>query len=59
MIGELAAIQAVTAGKKAAFLLPYRALVNEKFEEFAERYASAGLGVVRCSVDAADGGRPL
>ncbi|RLT87425.1 MAG: DEAD/DEAH box helicase [Ketobacter sp. GenoA1] len=55
MIGELAAIQAVLQGKKAAFLLPYRALVNEKFEEFRERYEAAGLRVVRCSGDASDG----
>jgi replicative superfamily II helicase len=59
MIGELAAIQAVTGGKKAVFLLPYRALVNEKFDEFSERYAPAGLRVVRCSGDAADGVAPV
>jgi helicase len=58
MIGELAAIQAVIAGKKAAFLLPYRALVNEKFEDFSSRYGAAGLRVVRCSGDAADGIAP-
>lgn len=59
MIGELAAIQAVTSGKKAAFLLPYRALVNEKFEDFSERYREAGLRVVRCSGDASDGVGPV
>ena len=59
MIGEVAAIQAVTFGKKAAFLLPYRALVNEKFEEFTERYSAAGLRVVRCSGDATDGIGPV
>ncbi|MBY0467588.1 MAG: DEAD/DEAH box helicase, partial [Burkholderiaceae bacterium] len=59
MVGEVAAIQAVTSGKKAAFLLPYRALVNEKFEEFTERYTPAGLRVVRCSGDATDGIRPV
>lgn len=59
MVGEVAAIQAVTSGKKAAFLLPYRALVNEKFEEFSERYAAAGLRVVRCSGDASDGVAPV
>jgi replicative superfamily II helicase len=60
LIGEVAAIQAVTAGKKAAFLLPYRALVNEKFEDFSQRYGPAGLRVVRCSGDATDGvGRAL
>lgn len=55
LIGEVAAIQAVTAGKKAAFLLPYRALVNEKYEDFSSRYKAAGLRVVRCSGDATDG----
>lgn len=59
MIGELGAIQAVTSGKKAAFLLPYRALVNEKYEEFSARYATAGLRVVRCSGDATDGIAPV
>jgi replicative superfamily II helicase len=55
MIGEVAAIQAVLSGKKAAFLLPYRALVNEKYEAFSERYSAAGLRVVRCCGDATDG----
>lgn len=59
LIGEVAAIQAVTSGKKAAFLLPYRALVNEKFEEFTERYRAAGLRVARCSGDATDGIGPV
>lgn len=59
MVGEVAAIQAVTSGKKAAFLLPYRALVNEKFEEFTKRYSAAGLRVVRCSGDATDGIGPV
>lgn len=55
MIGELAAMQAVSSGKKAVFLLPYRALVNEKFEDFSARYADIGLRVVRCSGDFSDG----
>lgn len=54
MVGELAAVQAVLAGKKAAFLLPYRAIVAEKFEEFSDRYGRAGLRVVRCTGDATD-----
>ncbi|WP_230646756.1 DEAD/DEAH box helicase [Bradyrhizobium sp. Leaf401] len=59
LIGELAAIRAVTAGKKAVFLLPYRALVNEKFEDFSARFSPAGLRVVRCSGDASDGIGPV
>jgi len=59
MIGELAAVQAILAGKKAVFLLPYRALVNEKFDEFTERYGGAGLRVARCSGDSSDGVAPV
>ena len=59
LIGELAATQAVMAGKKAAFLLPYRALVNEKFEDFDQRYGATGVRVVRCSGDATDGIGPV
>ena len=59
LIGELAAIQAVIGGRKAAFLLPYRALVNEKFEDFSQRYGRAGLRVVRCSGDTSDGVGPV
>ncbi|MEY8688818.1 MAG: DEAD/DEAH box helicase [Leptothrix sp. (in: b-proteobacteria)] len=59
MIGELAAVQAILAGKKAVFLLPYRALVNEKYEEFTARYGAAGLRVARCSGDASDGVTPV
>lgn len=58
LIGELAALRAVGVGKKAAFLLPYRALVNEKYQEFSERYGAAGLRVVRCCGDASDGVGP-
>lgn len=58
MVGELAAIRAVSEGKKAAFLLPYRALVNEKYEEFQERYGPSGVRVVRCCGDATDGVAP-
>ncbi|KGC90820.1 DEAD/DEAH box helicase family protein [Burkholderia pseudomallei] len=54
MIGELAAVQSVLAGKKAVFLLPYRAIVAEKFEEFSARYSGAGLRIVRCTGDATD-----
>jgi helicase len=54
MIGELAAVQSVLAGNKAVFLLPYRAIVAEKFEEFSARYSDAGLRIVRCTGDATD-----
>jgi helicase len=54
MVGELAAVQSVITGKKAVFLLPYRAIVSEKFEEFSERYGPSGLRIVRCTGDATD-----
>lgn len=53
-IGELAAARAVTQGRKAVFLLPYRALVNEKYEQFDETYRAAGVRVIRCTGDYSD-----
>ena len=51
-IGELAAIKATQRGQKAVFLLPYKALVNEKYDEFSELYGEKlGLRVARCSGD--------
>jgi helicase len=53
-IGELAAARAITAGRKAVFLLPYRALVNEKYEEFEALYGALGMRVIRCTGDYSD-----
>ncbi len=50
-IGELAAARALAAGKKVAVLLPYKALVNEKFDEFQELYGGLGYRVTRSSGD--------
>jgi len=51
-IGELAALKAIADGRKAVFLLPYKALVNEKFEDFSDIYGDRlGLRIVRCSGD--------
>lgn len=54
LIGELAAIRAVSRGEKGVFLLPYRALVNEKFETFSEAYGPLGIRVARCTGDYSD-----
>lgn len=55
LVGELAAVRAVTDGRKAVFLLPYRALVNEKYDQFVSLYGERlGLRVVRCTGDYAD-----
>jgi helicase len=54
-IGEMAATRAIIEGRKAIFLLPYRALVNEKFDQFSELYGSRlGMRVVRCTGDYID-----
>jgi helicase len=53
-IGEMAAVRAALSGQKAVFLLPYRALVNEKYEDFASTYTPAGLRVIRCAGDFTD-----
>lgn len=51
-IGEMAAIKAIAEGRKALFLLPYKALVNEKFEDFSAIYgAQLDLRIARCSGD--------
>ena len=51
-IGELAAMKAISGGMKAVFLLPYKALVNEKYFDFSELYgATLNLRVIRCSGD--------
>ena len=54
-VGEMAAARAIADGRKAVFLLPFKALANEKFEEFSELYGeSLGLRVLRCTGDYAD-----
>ncbi len=54
-VGELAAIRAVADGRKAVFLLPYKALVNEKYEQFLSVYEDRmGARVVRCTGDYLD-----
>ena len=53
-IGELAAVRAAMGSRKTVFLLPYRALVNEKYEDFAATYRQVSLRVIRCSGDFTD-----
>jgi len=54
-IGELAALRQISDGKRAVFLLPYRALVNEKYDEFLSLYGDRlSLRVVRCTGDYLD-----
>jgi replicative superfamily II helicase len=54
LIGEIAALRSVADGQKAVFLLPYRALANEKYEDFAAIYGALGIRVARCTGDYSD-----
>ncbi len=54
-VGEMAASSAIVKGRKAIFLLPYRALVNEKYNQFSSLYGNGlGLRVIRCTGDYTD-----
>ncbi len=54
-IGEMASARALVEGKKAVFLLPYRALVNEKYEQFSQLYeGKLGYRIIRCTGDYQD-----
>ena len=54
MIGELAAISAYIARQRSIFLLPMKALVSDKYEEFKNRYGPLGLRVARATGDDSD-----
>lgn len=54
MIGELAALKGVEEGKRAIFLLPMKALVNDKHQEFSRKYAPAGVRTIRATGDYSD-----
>lgn len=59
-VGEMAAIKAVLEGNKAVFLLPYKALVNEKYDQFSRLYGiQLGLRVIRCTGDRLDDAGPF
>ncbi len=45
-VGELAAAAAVLRGEQTVYLVPTRALAEEKYEEFATRYEPLGVRVV-------------
>jgi helicase len=54
-IGEMAAAKAIIDQRKAVFLFPYKALVNEKFDQFTKSYGEhLGMRVIRCTGDYQD-----
>ena len=59
-IGEMASVKAIMEGRKAVFLLPYKALVNEKYDLFSDMYGNGlGMRVIRCTGDFLDDTTPF
>ena len=59
-LGEMSAVRAVLQGRKAVFLLPYKALTNEKYDQFKKLYGDRlGLRVIRCTGDRMDDAGPF
>ncbi len=54
MVGELAALLGAMDRKRAFFLLPLKALVNDKHRHFNKTYQPFGLRVIRATGEVAD-----
>jgi len=54
MIGELAALKGVLDRRRALFLLPLKALVNDKHQQFLRTYGAFGLRIIRATGEIAD-----
>jgi helicase len=54
MVGELAALRRVLDRRRALFLLPMRALVNDKYEQFQRTYADFGVVTIRATGEISD-----
>lgn len=54
LIGELAALKGALDGQRAMFLLPLKALVNDKHQEFERKYADFGIRTIRATGDFTD-----
>jgi len=50
-VGEMAAVKAARANTKVFYLVPQKALAEEKFQEFRQRYGKLGIKVVVSSRD--------
>jgi len=54
-LGEMAAAKALAEHRRAVFLLPYKALVNEKYDQFQNLYGNQlQYRVIRCTGDFSD-----
>ncbi|MDP9471983.1 MAG: caspase family protein, partial [Chloroflexota bacterium] len=54
MVGELAALRGVLDRRRAFFLLPLRALVNDKHQHFQRTYGQFGLRTIRATGEITD-----
>jgi helicase len=59
LIGELAALKGTLTGQRALFLLPLKALVSDKHQEFARKYGSFGIRTIRATGDYSDDNEAL
>jgi helicase len=50
-VGELAAVQTARRNRRAIYLVPQKALAEEKYQEFTRKYGSFGVRVVISSRD--------
>ena len=53
-VGEMAAVQAARQSRKVFYLVPLKALAEEKFRELRQRYESLGIRVIVSSRDHAE-----
>ncbi|MCZ6775446.1 MAG: DEAD/DEAH box helicase, partial [Ignavibacteria bacterium] len=54
MIGELAALRGILSRKRTIFLLPLKALVNDKQGQFQNLYGSFGVRTIQATGDSTD-----
>jgi replicative superfamily II helicase len=54
MIGELASLKCILEGKKALFLLPLKALVNDKLRQFTKIYSPLGFKTIEATGESDD-----
>lgn len=54
MVGELAILHAYTNGERSYMLLPLRALVNDKYDDFITKYSAFGLRIIRSTGEISD-----
>src|SRR5205085_40698 len=45
-VGEMAAVNSYFKGKKSIFLVPMKAIAEEKFADFVRKYQSFGINIV-------------